>query len=734
MTNFANYISSELQLQTKDVAGVLKLIEEGCTIPFISRYRKEQTGGMDEVNITAISNLSDKLKELAKRKETILRTIEGQGKLTEELSDRINDCWDANVLEDIYLPYKPKRRTRAQVARELGLQPLADVIMLQRERNITHAAQRFVKGDVKDVEHAISGAKDIIAEQICENETVRNVVRGMFRRTAIITSKVVKAKKEEQDAQKYSDYFEWSEPLKRCSSHRLLAMRRGEADGVLKVNITVDADECEEKVLKQYRIFHTSSDNYKSDNISCTDIIIDATSDGLKRLLLPQIETEFAALSKEKADAEAIKVFAENLRQLLLGAPLGQKKVMGIDPGIRTGCKVVCLDAQGNLLYNDVIFPMQKPQQSEANVLAWIKKYKVEAIAIGNGTASRETTSFVENLLSHIDSTNMPKVFVVSEDGASVYSASKIARDEFPDKDVTVRGAVSIARRLMDPLAELVKIDPKSIGVGQYQHDVDQKQLKLSLDQTVESCVNLVGVDVNTASQHLLTYVSGLGPTLAKNIVDYRMENGAFTSRAQLKKVPRLGPAAFQQCAGFLRVSKPAIGSGSRWNPLDNSAVHPESYYIVEMMAKDNGCTVKQLIDNADIRKSIDSKKYVGISSPSGDIVGVYTINDILDELSKPGRDPREQIEEFRFDPNVKTPADLIEGMELPGIVTNITNFGAFVDIGVHQDGLVHVSQLSNKYVTDPNQVVHLHQHVRVRVLGVDNVRHRISLTMKNIN
>lgn len=728
MNTFTSHISQELQLKPNYVDGVLTLLAEGCTIPFIARYRKEATGGMDEVSITNISQLSDKLNELAKRKETIFKTIEGLGKLTDELRNRIENCWDGNELEDIYLPYKPKRRTRAQVAREHGLQPLADIIMLQRERDIEHAAKRFLNENVEDVAKAISGAKDIIAEQMSETETARNTVRGMFRRTAIISSKVVKAKKDTEEAQKYSDYFEWSEPLKRCTSHRLLAMRRGEADGVLKVSIDVDAEECEEKVLRQYHIFGNSASNGKK--LSCAQIITEAVADGLKRLLLPQIETEFAAISKEKADAEAIKVFAENLRQLLLDAPLGQKRVMGIDPGIRTGCKVVCLDAQGGLLFHDVIFHMTKRTLSETNVMAWIKRYHIEAIAIGNGTASRETSEFVRNLLLHAESDSKPQVFVVSEDGASVYSASKIARDEFPDKDVTVRGAVSIARRLMDPLAELVKIDPKSIGVGQYQHDVDQKLLKLSLDQTVQSCVNLVGVDVNTASQHLLTYVSGLGPTLAKNIVEYRAENGAFTSRSQLKNVPRLGPAAFQQCAGFLRVSKPAAGTRSRWNPLDNSSVHPESYYIVEQMANDAGCSVADLIASPQLRAAINPEKYVVKAGGNGTEVGLFTINDILKELEKPGRDPRSQIEEFEFAADVKTPADLSEGMELPGIVTNITNFGAFVDIGVHQDGLVHISQLSDRFVSDPNDVIHLHQHVTVKVLGVDHVRRRISLKL----
>lgn len=719
MNTFTHIIASELQLAAAPVDNVLALLGEGCTIPFISRYRKERTNGMDEVQIAAISNLNDKLTELSKRKDTILKTIDEQGKLTPELRQRITDCWDANTLEDIYLPYKPKRRTRAQVAREQGLEPLAGIIMLQRERDIERAASRFIKGDVKTTDDAIKGAQDIIAEQMSENESTRNAIRGMFRRTAIITSKVVKAKKDSEETAKYSDYFDWSEPLKRCTSHRLLAMRRGEAEGFLKVSIDIDHDEAEEKTVRQY--VRPLPGYPKSGQNQCVTLVEEAVKDGLKRLLLPQIETEFATLSKEKADAEAIKVFAENLRQLLLDAPLGQKRVLGIDPGFRTGCKIVCLDNVGTLLHHTVLF---LSNQKGGDVLAdLIRKYRIEAIAIGNGTASRETTDYVRQILSQTPTPNtqnpqpnthnqQPSIFVVSEDGASVYSASKVARDEFPDEDVTVRGAVSIARRLMDPLAELVKIDPKSIGVGQYQHDVDQKQLKLSLDQTVESCVNLVGVDVNTASQHLLTYVSGLGPTLAKNIVDYRAENGSFTSRSQLKKVPRLGPSAFEQCAGFLRVS------GAR-NPLDNSAVHPESYHVVEEMAAELGVTIKELIGNNDLLSRITPKN--------------FTQQDILKELAKPGRDPRQQIEVFEFDATVKTPDDLIPGMILPGIVTNITNFGAFVDIGVHQDGLVHVSQMADRFVSDPTQVVRLHQHVKVRVVEVDRVRKRISLSMKGV-
>ena len=707
---FTQLISSELHLQEHAVENTLKLLDEGCTIPFISRYRKERTGGLDEVQITAISDRWERLKEIAKRKETIVKTITEQQKMTAELEKRISDCWESTVLEDIYLPYKPKRRTRAQVAREQGLEPLATLILMQREANPNQAARRFVTGDVADVETAIKGAQDIIAEQVSEDERSRNQVRASFRREAFIESKVVKSKKDTDEAQKYSDYFDWEEPLKRCSSHRLLAMRRGESEGILRISITIDDDDAISRLKR----------NYVRGNGHCQQLVGEAVEDGYKRLLLPSIETEFANLSKERADAEAIRVFAENLRQLLLGAPLGQKRVMGIDPGFRTGCKVVCLDAQGNLLHHEAIFPhppVNHLMQATMHLQDMLKKYQIEAIAIGNGTASRETKEFVESAIS---SGQRPQIFVVSEDGASVYSASKVARDEFPDEDVTVRGAVSIGRRLMDPLAELVKIDPKSIGVGQYQHDVDQTQLKHTLDQTVESCVNQVGVNLNTASKHLLTYVSGLGPVLAQNIVDYRKENGAFTSRAQLKKVPRLGPAAYQQCAGFLRIP------GAK-NPLDNSAVHPESYHVVEQMAKDQGCTVAELISNKLARQAIDIRRYVTAAT------GLPTLTDIMQELEKPGRDPREQIEEFEFDSSVQTIDDLREGMELPGIVTNITNFGAFVDIGVHQDGLVHVSQLADRYVSDPAQVIHLHQHVLVRVIAVDLRRQRISLSMKGV-
>ncbi len=714
---FTRLIATELHLNEHAVENTLKLLDEGCTIPFISRYRKERTGGLDEVQITAISDRVERLKEIAHRKETIVKTITEQEKMTPELQQRISDCWDATTLEDIYLPYKPRRRTRAQVARERGLEPLAQLLMLQREPHPAETAKRFVKGDVTNTTEALKGAQDIIAEQVSEDERNRNSVRAAFRREAFIVSKVVKAKKDTDEAQKYSDYFDWEEPLKRCSSHRLLAMRRGEEEGVLRVSITIEDDDA------IARLKRSLPPTPSHEGRACRRLLEEAVEDGYKRLLLPSIETEFAALSKQRADEEAINVFAQNLRQLLLSAPLGQKRVMGIDPGFRTGCKVVCLDAQGNLLHHEAIFPhppINHRMQATVHLQQMLADYHIEAIAIGNGTASRETRAFVEDVLSSTQHP-APTTYVVSEDGASVYSASKVARDEFPDEDVTVRGAVSIGRRLMDPLAELVKIDPKSIGVGQYQHDVDQTKLKHSLDHVVESCVNSVGVNLNTASQHLLTYVSGLGPVLAQNIVDYRREHGAFTSRAQLKKVPRLGPAAYQQSAGFLRIPEAK-------NPLDNSAVHPESYAIVEQMAKDNDCTVADLINNKEKRAAIDIKKYVTAD------VGMPTLTDIMHELEKPGRDPREQIEEFEFDDSVQTIDDLQEGMELPGIVTNITNFGAFVDIGVHQDGLVHVSQLADRYVSDPTQVVRLHQHVRVRVTAVDLRRKRISLSMKGLN
>ena len=704
-------IAAAMKLQEHRVENTLKLLQGGATIPFISRYRKEATGGMDEVQISEINDRYEKLCELAKRKETIISTIEEQGKMTAELRSRIDNCWDSTELEDIYLPFKPKRKTRAEAARQKGLEPLAIILMMQRENNLMAKAAQFVKGEVKDEEDALKGARDIIAEQVNEDERARNQVRNIFTRQAIITAKVVKGKEKEEDAAKYRDYFDFSEPLKRCTSHRLLAIRRGEAEGILKVTISPEEDdECTDRLERQF----------VRGNGECSSQVAEAVKDAYKRLLKPAIETEFSALSKEKADEEAIRVFAENLRQLLLAPPLGQKRVMGIDPGFRTGCKVVCLDAQGTLLHNEAIYP-HPPKSEEAlaarKIVKLVEQYKIEAIAIGNGTASRETERFVTSQRYDRE----VQVFVVSEDGASIYSASKTAREEFPDYDVTVRGAVSIGRRLMDPLAELVKIDAKSIGVGQYQHDVDQTKLKESLDRTVESCVNLVGVNLNTASKHLLTYVSGLGPSLAQNIVDYRTENGPFASRKELLKVPRMGAKAFEQCAGFLRIP----GAD---NPLDNSAVHPESYAIVEKMAKDMKCTVADLIKDKELRAKIDIKKYVT------DTVGLPTLNDIMKELDKPGRDPRQQIQVFEFDKDVKTLDDLREGMELPGIVTNITNFGCFVDIGIKENGLVHISQLADKFVSDPTTVVSIHQHVRVKVMGIDHERKRVQLTMKGLS
>ena len=700
-------IAAALALSEKAVENTLELLEEGCTIPFISRYRKEKTGNMDEVKIEAVAQANEKYKEMAKRKETILKTIGDQGKLSAELQQRIDNCWDATELEDIYLPFKPKRRTRAQVAREQGLEPLAQLLLLQRERNPEQAARKFVGDKVSDVEAALQGAKDIIAETVSENEQSRNQIRGEFRRGAIITSKVVAKKKDEEDAQRFSDYFDFSEPLKRCSSHRLLAMRRGEAAGFLRVTISADEETCITKLKRHY--VHGFGE--------CQALVGEAVDDAFKRLLKPSIETEFAAQSKQKADEEAIVVFAENLRQLLLAAPLGQKRVMAVDPGFANGCKTACLDAQGNLVHHEIVYPhppRSKRMEATAAMKRMVRQYQVEAMAVGNGTASRETSEW----LNEIDFEHPVDVYVVSEDGASIYSASKIAREEFPDEDVTVRGAVSIGRRLMDPLAELVKIDPKSIGVGQYQHDVDQTELKKSLDMVVESCVNTVGVNLNTASRHLLTYVSGLNATTAKNIVLYREQNGPFRSRAELKKVPRLGPATFVQCAGFLRIPDAK-------NPLDNSAVHPESYDIVKRMAEDKGCTVQQLIADKDLQKTIKLDRYV---TPA---VGMPTLTDIMAELQRPGRDPRAAVEVFEFDPRVHEIGDLQVGMLLPGIVTNITNFGAFVDVGVHQDGLVHISQLADRYVKDPNDVVKLHQHVVVRVTEVDCKRQRISLSMK---
>lgn len=701
-------ISSALNIRESQVARTIELLDSGATIPFISRYRKEVTGGLDEVQITAIKEQNDKLNDLVKRRETILKSIEEQEKLTPELKERIENCWISSELEDIYLPYKPKRQTRAEIARKKGLEPLANIIMLQQKMDVEAKALAFIKGEVKDVKEAIAGACDIIAEQINEDEYARNAIRNLFQREAVIIAKVIKGKEEEGD--KYRDYFDFSEKLSKSTSHRILAIRRGEAEGILRVNISPDEDTALERLDKRF---------LKGDNDNeATNYVADAIEDAYKRLLKPSIETEFSNLSKEKADEEAIRVFTENLRQLLLAPPLGQKRVLGVDPGYRTGCKLVCLDGEGNLLHNETIYP--HPPQNETSkagskVVKLVTTYNIDAIAIGNGTASRETERFITNLRYE----KKVQVFVVSENGASVYSASKTAREEFPDYDVTVRGAVSIGRRLMDPLAELVKIDPKSIGVGQYQHDVDQTKLKKSLDLTVESCVNLVGVNVNTASKHLLTYVSGLGPVLAQNIVDYRAANGAFKSRKELMKVPRMGEKAFEQCAGFLRIA------GAK-NPLDNSAVHPESYHIVEAMSKELKCTVQELIENKELKKSLKLDKYVT------DKVGLPTLNDIMEELDKPGRDPRKGIKVFEFDPNIRAIEDLREGMILPGIVTNITNFGCFVDVGIKENGLVHISELADRFISDPTEVVSLHQHVEVKVLSVDLSRKRVQLSMKS--
>ena len=810
----ASFISHSLSLPLQSVSAVLTLLNEGCTIPFISRYRKERTGGLDEVQITDISELNDRLKELGKRKETILKTIREQEKLTPELEARIRACMDSTELEDIYLPYKPKRRTRAQIAREQGLEPLALAIMEEAQKTTAPPdlpegggdklasilqkyqgrAKESLSSRVRIGTPPLSGrsggaplppsgeseralALDIIAEIVSENQQARNTVRTAYQRGAVITSKVIKKMKDTDEAQKFADYFDFSEPLRRCNSHRLLAMRRGEALGILRVSITIDGEECISRLTRQFVRGHGV----------CQTLVTQAVEDSFKRLINPSIENEFAVLSKERADEEAIKVFTENLRQLLLSPPLGQKRVLALDPGFANGCKIACLDEQGNLLHHEIIYPhppRNQTRQATEALQRMINTYKIEAIAIGNGTASRESETFISNILQN-SANNFGNIlkYVVSEDGASIYSASPVAREEFPDEDVTTRGAISIGRRLMDSLAELVKIDPKSIGVGQYQHDVDQSKLKHSLDQTVMSCVNQVGVNLNTASLHLLTYVSGLGPALARNIIDYRREHGPFTSRAQLKKVKRLGDTAFQQCAGFLRIPDAK-------NPLDNSAVHPESYHIVEQMAKDLKCTIKDLIGNKKLLAEIDVKRYLTSQPPlrrergseaspnpserrggappnlpeKGGVPmrtredkgalnlsqhlsevsaslpplpsegsGEATLRDILTELEKPGRDPRGEVEVFEFDKNVHTLSDLIIGMELPGIVTNITNFGAFVDIGVHQDGLVHISQLSDRFVTDPTQVIRLHQHVRVRIVEVDMRRKRIALSMKNI-
>lgn len=702
-------IAERLNLREKQVQQTVALLDEGATIPFISRYRKEATGGLDEVQVAAVAEQHRLLGELEHRKTFVLETIEAQGKLTDELRRRIEASWDATEVEDLYLPFKPKRRTRAQIAREKGLEPLAQRLLLRPNTDPEREAEAFVNDDVATTDEALQGARDIIAEQISEDERSRQTLRTVFGREAVITSKVVKAKAETPEAAKYRDYFEWSEPLKRCTSHRLLAMRRGEAEGVLRVSIApADDERAGEQVARRH---------VKPGTAAAPQVAM-AAADAYKRLLKPGIETEFAASSKEAADDEAIRVFATNLKQLLLAAPLGQKRIMGIDPGFRTGCKVVCLDAQGALLHNETIYPhppKNETVRAEQTLRRLVRDYAVEAVAIGNGTAGRETDELVRGLhLEHVD------IFLVSEDGASVYSASATARAEFPDYDVTVRGAVSIGRRLADPLAELVKIDPKAIGVGQYQHDVDAGALKRSLDQTVESCVNAVGVNLNTASSHLLTYVSGLGAALAKKIVDYRTEHGPFRSRRELLNVPRLGAKAYEQCAGFLR-----IADGD--NPLDNTAVHPERYDIVRRMAADAGMDVPALIADAGARQRLDLKRYCSAE------VGMPTLTDILAELDKPGRDPRGTAKVFSFEEKVHTIDDLEIGMILPGVVTNVTNFGAFVDLGIKVKGLVHVSQLADRFVKDPNEVVHVQQQVRVRVLEIDDVRGRISLSMKHV-
>ena len=700
-------IAKAVGITPTQVNHTLELLNGGSTVPFISRYRKEATGGLDEVQIEAIQSHYQRLTELSKRKEFVLQTIDEQGKLSPELKQRIEDTWDAALLEDLYLPYKPKRKTRAEIARQRGLEPLATLLLTQREPNPLRAATRYVKGEVKDADEALKGARDIIAEQVSENEKSRQQVRNQFARQAILSAKVIKGK--EAEAANYRDYFDCTEPLKRCSSHRLLAMRRGEAEGLLRVTISPEDSRCIEQ-LARYYVRGNSESSLQ---------VQEAVEDAYKRLLKPSMENEFAALSKQQADDEAIRLFAQNLRQLLLAPPLGQLRVMGIDPGFRTGCKVVCLDAQGNLLHNENIYPhppVSKGKEAAASLMKMIEAYRIEAIAIGNGTAGRETEEFIKRLTFHHD----VRVFVVSEQGASIYSASPLALKEFPDYDVTVRGAVSIARRLMDPLAELVKIDPKSIGVGQYQHDVDQSKLKQALDSTVESCVNLVGVNLNTASSHLLSYVSGLGPALAQNIIDYRAEHGPFASRQELLKVPRMGAKTFEQCAGFLRIAQGK-------HPLDNTAVHPERYALVEQMARDLQCTIPQLIADSQLRRRIDLKRYCSST------VGMPTLNDIMQELEKPGRDPRGGVSDFAFDSHVRTLDDLHEGMELPGIVNNITDFGAFVDIGIKESGLVHLSQLADRYIKHPSEVVSIHQQVRVRVVGIDHDRKRIALSMKGL-
>jgi protein Tex len=708
-------ISNSVGVMTHQAQNTINLLDEGGTVPFIARYRKEATGSLDEVQILDIKELWTKLKDADKRREGIIKSIEEQGKMTPELLNKLQNAYFLQELEDLYLPYKQKRKTRASIAIEKGLEPLAKLIFEQKESNILQKAQAFLNDKVASVKEALQGARDIMAEWMNEDVTARNAVRKVFEREAIVYSKVKKGKDEE--GAKYRDYFDFNEPLKRVPSHRLLAIRRGEEEGFLSVTISPEEDNA---LGALDRVFLRGLPEPKK-------IVEEAITDAYKRLMKPSIENEFAGISKEKADLEAIKIFAQNLRQLLLASPLGQKKVLAIDPGYRTGCKTVVLDAQGNLLADTVIYPFDKPTEAQDKILTLSEKYQIEAVAIGNGTAGRETEDFVKKLFQNSPLTGRgvrgevsPQIFAVSEQGASIYSASPIAREEFPDKDVTVRGAISIGRRLMDPLAELVKIDAKSIGVGQYQHDVEQNLLKNSLDSVVESCVNAVGVNLNTASKHLLSYVAGLGPVLAANIVKYRQENGDFTARSQVKKVARLGEKAFEQCAGFLRIHNAK-------NPLDNSAVHPETYPIVEQMAKDLKCTVKDLMTSAELRKRLNLKDY---ATPT---IGLLTLQDIMKELEKPSRDPREQLVAFEFDPNVKKVEDLYEGMVLPGIVTNITAFGCFVDVGVKQDGLVHISQLANQYVSDPNQVVKLQQHVRVRVMEVDIARKRVALSMKGV-
>ena len=699
------FVTQKSGFESRYIKNLLGLLDEGATIPFISRYRKEMTGSMDEVQVGQVREIYEQFKELEKRKKTVLESIEQQEKLTPELRKQIEHCTDLRELEDIYLPYKPKKQTRASKAKAKGLEPLAAILMKQDNGDVWDKAARFVKNDVENEEEALQGARDIIAEWVSENDRARNTVRRSFDRVAVVKAKVVKGKEEE--GEKFTDYFDYSEPLRKIPSHRMLAIRRGEAEGILKVAIEIP----EEETIESLERIFVKGRNESAEQVSM------AVKDGYKRLLLSSIETEYLQSGKQKADEEAIKVFAENLRQLLLAPPLGNKRVLGIDPGFRTGCKVVCLDETGNLVHNETIYPhppQNEVKQAANKITNLINSYRIEAIAIGNGTAGRETERFIQSLRYDRDI----QVFVVSESGASIYSASKIARDEFPQYDVTVRGAVSIGRRLMDPLAELVKIDPKSIGVGQYQHDVDQTKLKESLDRVVESCVNRVGVNVNTASKYLLTYVSGLGPTLAENVVTYIKENGAFRSRGELKKVKRMGEKAFEQCAGFLRIE------GAE-NPLDNSSVHPESYAVVERMAKDLNIPLKSLIGNEEACNKIELSRYVN------DRIGLPTLKDIVEELKKPGRDPRSVAKVFSFADNIHTIDDLEIGMVVPGIVTNLTNFGAFVDIGVKQDGLVHISEIADKYISNPADVLSLNQHVSVKIVQVDKARKRIGLSIK---